>query len=136
MVMPPKHIAVLGEHYLPDSELFLQTTEPRVMDRHLPTGLDVATALGSEAAARKLERLTVDFPQVVPAARDFGPRMAGDAVYGIWLDTLRALFDRPEGLRSRIRRLLDWERVTPVEEIGTGTWRNWAKRTLRQLWKD
>lgn len=43
--------------------------------------------------------------------------------------------DRPEGLRSRVRRMLDWERETPVEEIGAGTWRNWAKRTLRQWWK-
>jgi len=42
--------------------------------------------------------------------------------------------DRPEGLRGHVRRLLDWERVTPVEEIGSGDWRNWAKRTLRRWW--
>ncbi len=42
--------------------------------------------------------------------------------------------DRPEGLRGRLRRMIDWERVTPLEEIPGGGWRNWAKRTLRR-WK-
>jgi len=41
--------------------------------------------------------------------------------------------DRPEGLRGRIRRLIDWEKVTPVEEIPGDNWRNLAKRTLRRL---
>ena len=42
--------------------------------------------------------------------------------------------DRPEGLKGRVRRLIDWERVTPVEEIGSANLRNWAKRTLRKMW--
>jgi len=41
--------------------------------------------------------------------------------------------DRREGVRAQIRRLIDWERVTPIDQIGTGDWRNWAKRTLRRL---
>ena len=41
--------------------------------------------------------------------------------------------DRPEGLRGRIRRLIDFERETPLEEIPGGSWRNWAKRTFRRL---
>ena len=44
--------------------------------------------------------------------------------------------DQPHGIRGRVRRLIDWERVTPIGEIGTGNWRNWAKRTLRRLWSD
>jgi hypothetical protein len=40
--------------------------------------------------------------------------------------------DRPEGLRGRIRRWIDWERETPIEEIAPVTWRNWAKRTIRR----
>ncbi len=43
--------------------------------------------------------------------------------------------DRPEGLRGRIRRWIDWERETPIEEIDTSNWRNWAKQTLRRLRK-
>lgn len=41
--------------------------------------------------------------------------------------------NRPEGLRSRIRRWIDWERETPLEEIPRGDWRHWAKRTLRRF---
>ena len=41
--------------------------------------------------------------------------------------------DRPQGLRGRVRRLIDWERVTPIEEISGGGWRNWTKRTLRRF---
>jgi hypothetical protein len=41
--------------------------------------------------------------------------------------------DRPEGIRSRIRRWIDWEQETPVDEICPTGWRNWAKRTLRKL---
>ncbi len=44
-------------------------------------------------------------------------------------------FDRPEGLRGRIRRMIDFERETPIGEIGRGSWRNLAKRTLRRLRK-
>ncbi|MEA3400589.1 MAG: DUF3160 domain-containing protein [Armatimonadota bacterium] len=97
-VMPPWNVAVLGEHYIPDSDLFHHTCEPQIEHRHLPTGLDVATALGSEAAAAKLAEVAADFPDVVPRAREFGPQMTGDSIYGAWLDTLRTLFEEPEGL--------------------------------------
>ncbi|MHC4402757.1 MAG: hypothetical protein ACYTG0_24095 [Planctomycetota bacterium] len=43
--------------------------------------------------------------------------------------------DRAEGLRGRLRRLIDWERVTPIDEIGRSGWRNWAKRALRRVWR-
>lgn len=38
-----------------------------------------------------------------------------------------------QGLKAGLRRYLDWERVTPVEEISTRNWRGWAKRTLRKV---
>ncbi|MFH1922572.1 MAG: hypothetical protein ABIP48_22140 [Planctomycetota bacterium] len=44
--------------------------------------------------------------------------------------------DRAHGLRGRVRQLIDWERVTPIDEIGTGDWRNWTKRTLRRFLGD
>jgi len=40
---------------------------------------------------------------------------------------------REDGLRGRIRRMIDWELETPVEEIEPYTWRNRVKKTLRQL---
>jgi peptidoglycan/xylan/chitin deacetylase (PgdA/CDA1 family) len=41
--------------------------------------------------------------------------------------------DQPEGIRDRVRRLVDWELVTPMDEIRTNNLRNWAKKTLRRL---
>ena len=41
--------------------------------------------------------------------------------------------ERPAGWRAHLRQLIDWERVTPVEEIVPNNWRNLAKRTLRLL---
>jgi len=40
---------------------------------------------------------------------------------------------RPEGFRSRIRRLIDWEKETPLDEIPATGWRHWAKRALRKV---
>jgi hypothetical protein len=37
------------------------------------------------------------------------------------------------GLKPRLRRWLDWERTTPIAEIGTDNWRGRLKRTLRQV---
>ncbi|MBN2295508.1 MAG: hypothetical protein JXM70_23970, partial [Pirellulales bacterium] len=43
--------------------------------------------------------------------------------------------DRAHGLKDHIRHLIDWECVTPVEEIGATTWRHYAKRALRRWWR-
>ncbi len=52
-------------------------------------------------------------------------------------DTIRvfrpARVDRSQGIKGSIRRLIDWERITPLEEIAATTWQNRAKRTLRRL---
>lgn len=41
--------------------------------------------------------------------------------------------EKPEGLRARLRGYLDWERVTPIDEISVRTWRGWSKKTLRRV---
>ncbi len=43
--------------------------------------------------------------------------------------------DQPEGLRGHLKRLIDWERETPINEIPRSTLRNWTKRILRTLQK-
>lgn len=43
--------------------------------------------------------------------------------------------DRPEGLRGRVKRLIDWEKVTPTQDIDASTVRGWVKKTLRS-WRD
>ncbi|MDZ4780848.1 MAG: DUF2334 domain-containing protein [Planctomycetia bacterium] len=40
--------------------------------------------------------------------------------------------DRAEGLRGHVKRFLDWEKSTPIEEINASTVSGWMKRTLRR----
>jgi len=78
---------------------------------------------GRLVARMPLERGVVRFS---PSALAYEQRTAAPLVRPIPLD-------RPEGLRSRIRRWIDWERETPADEIPRTSWRNWAKRALRKL---
>ena len=45
----------------------------------------------------------------------------------------RGRVDQPHGLRTRLRRYLGWERVTPIEELTDPSFRGLMKRTLRRL---
>lgn len=40
--------------------------------------------------------------------------------------------DRAEGLRGRLKRFLDWEKATPVDDIDASTVSGWMKKTLRR----
>jgi hypothetical protein len=104
-----------------------QQGEHYVIRTHLkPAGYRVGIEYwrGGHAALLPLDRPQFELS---PAALAYEKRTAVRGVQPVRID-------RPDGLRGRIRRLLDWERVTPVSEIGARSWRNWAKRTLRQLW--
>ena len=81
---------------------------------------------GGHVALMPLDRGVVQFS---PSALGYERREGPPPVEPVRIDP-------PQGIRGRIRRFLDWERVTPVEEIGTGSWRNRAKRTLRRMWGD
>lgn len=93
-----------------------------------PAGFRVGIELwrGPHVATLPLDRPRL---RVSPGALAFEKRAPAPGVRPVRID-------KPEGLRSRLRRLLDWERVTPVEEIPSGTLRNWAKRALRQFLSD
>ena len=78
---------------------------------------------GEHSAPMPLDEPMVRFS---PAALVFQGRKPRD------LPTLVRL-DQPLGLRSQLLRYLDWEKVTPIEEIGTHHWRGWVKRTLRRI---
>lgn len=80
---------------------------------------------GGRVASLPLDRPVVQFS---PEALAYKARTAPSLVAPIEIR-------RPGGWRGQVRRLIDWEHVTPVEEIPTGTWRNWTKRTLRHWWK-
>jgi hypothetical protein len=97
-------------------------TAPRLAP---PYRLAIEYWRGRHVAVIPLEEPSV---RLVPSALAYEGRMAEPMVQPVRID-------EPEGLRGHIRRMIDWERVTPVEEIPTSTWRNVAKRTLRKWWK-
>lgn len=88
-------------------------------------GLAIEYRRGAKVARLPLEAETLRFS---PTAVEYRERQS-------------AAIARPErvdsrhGLRGRVRRWVDWERETPVEEIAPTTLRNVAKRTLRTLWR-
>jgi hypothetical protein len=41
--------------------------------------------------------------------------------------------DRAESIRGRVKRMIDWEKATPIAEIDTSTVGGWVKRTIRKL---
>lgn len=99
-----------------------------VIPQRVPPGYAVGIEYcrGTHVALMPLNRRVVQFSTGTLAYENRQPRPA----------VVPVRIDRPEGLRGRVRRLIDWERVTPVDEIGTGTWRNLAKRALRRLWSN
>ena len=79
---------------------------------------------GTRVALVPLEGETVSF---APDALTYESRESSPGVVPTRLQ-------RVEGLRGRVRRSIDWERVTPVNQIGGGNWQNWTKQTLRRMW--
>ncbi|MBX3411966.1 MAG: polysaccharide deacetylase family protein [Pirellulales bacterium] len=97
----------------------------RVVFEELPRTHRVAAEFcrGSHVARFSLEGLQTDFS---PHALAFeGRRRSPRAT------VMRV--DRPHGLKRRLIELLDWERVTPVEELRGDTLRRRVKRWLRQI---
>ncbi len=78
---------------------------------------------GRHIARMPLPQRTLRFSPSALAYENIAPRA----------DVHPVRVDGPEGLRGRLRRLIDWERETPIEEIRPTNWRNWAKRTIRIL---
>lgn len=100
---------------------YLVTTEGGLPAYHV--GIEYLR--GRHVALLPLDRPVVQFS---PEALAYEHRTASSVVMPVEVNS-------PGGLRGHVRRWIDWERVTPVDEIPTSTWRNWAKWTLRQWWK-
>jgi hypothetical protein len=85
---------ILPARRTPDAVLFQRTTDLRQFTRPLPTGLEVAAALGSAFAA---DRLTGrDRERVLEKIRETQPLFVGDNLYLDYLGCLAALVDKPE----------------------------------------
>jgi hypothetical protein len=95
-----------------------------VMAEGLPSEypLGVEYCRGRLVAPMPLERAELRFSPGALAYETRNPRNAFRPVR----------VDRAQGVRTHLKRLIDWERVTPVDEIAPDNWRNWAKRTLRR----
>ncbi|HVA47244.1 MAG TPA: hypothetical protein VNH11_12825 [Pirellulales bacterium] len=96
-----------------------------ITSRGLPADHRVAVEIhrGQQVAAVELDRATISFSTgSLPWRTRQPPR------------TIRpAMATHSPGLRAGLRLYLDWERVTPIEEINADNWRGWAKRTLRRM---
>lgn len=76
---------------------------------------------GEHAAVVQLDARIVRFDT---GALIFERRSAGEVPRPIRLDPA-------ESVRNKFRRYVDWERVTPLEEIDASSWRGWVKRAIR-----
>lgn len=97
----------------------------RITAQGLPTGHRIALELcrGEQVAELELDAVQRSFSLAsLPWRTRLGARVFNSAPTAA-----------SQGLRVGLHRYLDWERVTPIEEISTRTWRGWAKRTLRKV---
>lgn len=77
---------------------------------------------GDETATVELDRpITSLASEALPWQRQCAPRIRS----GTRVPCAR-------GFRATLHGVLDWEKVTPINEISTNSWRGWAKKTLRR----
>ncbi len=90
---PDRIIALVPDHAVPDSALFRQTTFDSIPDRSLPSGLDVAAALGHTVAADELRRSERQAKAALQAVErnKHAMRDDGKSVYRGWLGALGKL---------------------------------------------
>ncbi|MBM3493372.1 MAG: DUF3160 domain-containing protein [Armatimonadetes bacterium] len=90
---PDRVIALVPDHAVPDSILFRSATFDAIPDRSLPSGLDVAAALGHRVAEEELRRTEPQADAVLRAVERHRPIMRDDGrtIYRGWLGALRTL---------------------------------------------
>jgi len=100
-------------------------TEFKVAAEGLPPGWRFGVELwhGEHVALMPLEPGGVRFS---PDALVWQTRPSGELPRAVRLDACH-------GWKQSIERYLDWERVTPIDEIAADTLRGWTKRTLRRI---
>ncbi len=122
---PTQTVAVLPGIAVPDSVLFKQTVHPAIHDRNLPTGLEVAASLGSEAARLEIAQQEGNRSKEVLAAVDrFGAPLKADdgtTIYSGWMHALSTLSTTPKGAPDFMRNSA-WQ----AEKLNT-TLAGWAQ---------
>ncbi len=123
-LMPKKQIRPLPEIQLPDSEVLQWTSDPQVPER-IPSGLDVAAALGSQRATellRQTPQSELTLERVKPFAQSWAQLSDEDwkaSVYRLWLWAIKALFETDE--------------QTPKFML-TPAWQDWKLNTALASW--
>ena len=122
---PEQTVALLPGIAVPDSVLFRQTMHPNIQNRSLPTGLEVAAALGSRVARQEITRKEGEQgTKVLAAGKRFGARLredSGASLYSGWLHALSTLRDVPPGAPAFMQRSA-WQ----YEKLNT-TLASWAQ---------
>jgi len=117
---------IISAYGTPDAVLFTRTTDlRRFIERKLPTGLDVAAALGSDWAREKIAGS--DKPQVLKAIDETKPLFKGDGLYLEYMDCLKALLAKPHPASPAFMTGEAWQAKSCQTVLG-----GWAQ--LRHTW--
>jgi hypothetical protein len=123
-VPPPSTFQMFGQRFVVDSFVLSKVVYDSIIyngekvRRKMPTGLDVAYALGNDTALPLLEQQMIEFPYAsnLKASREFigqfRPSYWQENLYNIWLDALRTLhadltFEKrlPQAMRTQAWQL-------------------------------
>jgi hypothetical protein len=120
----PLQFQLFGQRFAIDSFVLSKVVFDSIVykgekrERMMPSGLDVMAALGNREAARMLKpqleqhQYAANLLAAERAVEDYDAAGGFTAnVYGMWLDTLRALDDTPEGTHfPELMRTESWQR--------------------------
>jgi len=104
-VFPNRVIALVPDHSVPDSVLFRMTMFDEVPGRSIASGLDVAAALGHQAAEEEIRRTDPQARAVLAAVERQRSAMRDDgrSIYRGWLGALGTLARTPSGAPEFMR---------------------------------
>ncbi len=123
-LMPEKQIRILPEVQFPDAEVLQWTGDPQVPER-IPSGLDVAAALGSERALELLKQMpsgNLVLERIKPFREMWAQWSEKDwqrSVYNLWLWAIKALFEVDEETPSFMK---------------TAVWQDWKLNSALASW--
>jgi hypothetical protein len=125
---PELGFRVLSAYRTPDSTLFTRTANPRAFLGRFPTGLEVATALGSAFARAELStREGHKADRLLKVIEEAKPVFKGTSLYFGYLDCLAALLDEPEAKAPDFMRGVPWQAKSCQAALA-----GWAQ--LRHTW--
>lgn len=110
---PQKVIALLPDGAVPDSRLFQATMHPSIVDRELPTPLEVGAGLGLLVARQEVRNTDPQAAAVLRQVDRVGPlgKPGEPTLYNGWLQVLRSL-QSTDARAPRYLRSVAWQYKT------------------------